>query len=116
MTELVRLRIRPSRDGRSFTYFIDYADENGKRKRISLGHADKRKAQKQRDQKERELRMGVVERDSMRLSEFFRDSIERTRSQVRESSIRETGIAIQGFIDCVGDIDYRKGRRRLEDG
>ena len=39
MTELVRLRTRPSRDGRVFKYLLDYKDENGKRRRISLGHA-----------------------------------------------------------------------------
>ncbi len=108
MAEMVRLRIRPSRDGSSFTYFIDYADENGKRKRISLGHANKRKAQKQKDQKELELKMGIVEPDSMRLSEFIRDSIERTRGQVRDSTLRETNKAAQDFIDCIGNIDYQK--------
>ena len=108
MAETVRLRTRPSRDGSSFTYFIDYPDENGKRKRISLGHANKRKAQKQRDQKEREVRMGVVEPESMRLSDFLKDSIKRTRGQVRDSTIRETRIAMKSFIACVGNIDYLK--------
>lgn len=37
MRELVRLRARPSRDGKTFMYLLDYVDENGKRKRISLG-------------------------------------------------------------------------------
>ena len=47
MKQLVRLRMRPSRDGSSFAYFIDYKDENGRRKRLSLGHADRRKAIRQ---------------------------------------------------------------------
>lgn len=47
MKQLVKLRTRPSRDGLSFTYFLDYIDENGKRQRQSLGHANKRKAQNQ---------------------------------------------------------------------
>lgn len=36
MNELVRLRIRPSRDGKRFTYFLDYLDENCRRRRLSL--------------------------------------------------------------------------------
>lgn len=42
MKELVRLRMRSSRDGRSFAYLLDYRDEDGKRRRVSLGHADRR--------------------------------------------------------------------------
>jgi hypothetical protein len=47
--KLVRLRTRPSRDGSSFTYLIDYVEENGKRRQISLGHADRKKAERQTD-------------------------------------------------------------------
>ena len=107
MAQLVRLRIRPSRDGRSFKYGLDFVDENGKRQRVSLGHANKRKAEKQRDQKEQQLQMGIVEPGSMRLSAFARDSMERSRGQVRDSTLTEIGIAIRHFIDCVGNIDYQ---------
>ena len=107
MKQLVRLRKKPSRDGSSFKYFIDYSDENGKRRRVSLGHANKRKAEKQREQTERQVRMGVVEPESMRLSAFARDSMERTRGQVRDSTLTETDIGIRHFIECVGDIDYQ---------
>ena len=48
MSKLVRLRTRPSRDGKGFVYLLDYVDINGRRRRISLGHADKRKAESQR--------------------------------------------------------------------
>ncbi len=41
MKELVRLTTRPSRDGKAFVYLLDYIDENGKGRRISLGHADR---------------------------------------------------------------------------
>jgi hypothetical protein len=68
--ELVRLRKRPSRDGKRFVYRLDYVDESGRRQRISLGHADVRKAEKERSQKERELRMGIVEPQSMRLRAY----------------------------------------------
>jgi hypothetical protein len=70
MNELVRLKTRPSRDGKTFIYRLEYTDEDGKRRRISLGHADKRKAERQRAQKERELRMGIVGPVSMRLSHY----------------------------------------------
>lgn len=106
----VRLRMRPSRDGRSFTYYIDYFDEDSRRKQITLGHSDRKKAERQRAQKERELSMGTAKPESMRLSEFLKDSIERTRHQVRQSTLREAEMAMADFIDCVGNIDFLKVR------
>ena len=108
MSELVRLRIRPSRNGKRFTYFLDYKDEDGRRKRISLGHADKRRAQKQKVQKERELRMGVMTPESMKLSCFAKNSLTRTGNQVRQSTRSEYESAMRDFIDAIGDIDYQK--------
>ncbi|MHC4517640.1 MAG: hypothetical protein ACYTAS_03550, partial [Planctomycetota bacterium] len=78
MKQLVRLRMRASRDGKRFASFIDYKGEDGKRKRISLGHADRRKAKRQQAEKERELRMGIVAPESTRLSEFVMDSLAKT--------------------------------------
>lgn len=103
--ELVRLRIRPSRDGDTFVFMLDYVDENGTRRRASLGHADKRKAEWQRAQKERELRMGVVAPNSMRLREFMENSLARTGDQIRESTRREYRIDMDDFIRSVGNID-----------
>ncbi len=60
MKELVRLRMRPSRNGKTFRYVLDYVDASGKKRCKSLGHADKRKAEKQRKETELELRMGVL--------------------------------------------------------
>ncbi len=57
MKKLVTLWKRPSYDGKSFTYYLLY-NENGKRKQKSLGHVDRRKAERQRVQFERELRNG----------------------------------------------------------
>lgn len=108
MNDLVRLRTRPSRDGKSFTYLIDYVDVNGKRRRISLGHADKRKAESQRKQTERELRMGVLGPASMKLSDFLDDSLTRTGDQTRESTQYEHRSAMQHFIKAVGNIDYQR--------
>lgn len=108
MQRLVRLRTRPSRDGKTFKYFLDYKDESGKRRQISLRHADWRKAKRQRDQKERELRMGITVPQSMRLSRFLEDSERRSRGQVRESTLVERSIAMRHFIKAIGDIDYLK--------
>jgi integrase len=107
MKELVRLRTRPSRDGNAFKYFLDYKDENGKRRQVSLRHADRRKALRQRDQKERELRNCVVVPESMRLSEFLEQNLECTRGQVRENTLREHGFAMEHFIKTIGNIDYQ---------
>jgi integrase len=104
--QLVRLWKRPSYDGKSFTYYLLYTDEQGKRKQKSLGHTDARKAERQRAQFERELRMGIVELESMKLSEFLEDSLRRTKGQVRENTLSEYDSAMRHFIEVTGDIDY----------
>jgi site-specific recombinase XerD len=106
MKTLARLWKRPSYDGKRFTYYILYYDETGKRRQKALGHADARKAERQRAQFERELRMGAVEPGSMKLSEFLKDSLERTRGQVRRSTLVEVERAMMHFIRIVGNIDY----------
>jgi len=108
MRQLVRLRTRPSRDGKTFMYLLDYLDENGKRKRISLGHSDRRKAERQRAQKERELQMGLVGPESMRTCDFLEDSLVRTGGQIRESTRQEYRSAMEHFINVVGNIDLQK--------
>ena len=108
MKELVRLWKRPSRDGKRFTFVLIYRDERDKKRFESLGHVDSRKAERQRAQKERELRMGVVEPGSMKLSDFVQDSIVRTQGQVQEGTLSEYDSAMRQFINIVGDIDYRR--------
>lgn len=105
--KLVRLRTRLSRDGTEFTLMLDYVDENGLRHRISLGHGDRRKAEFQRAQKERELRMGIVEPESMKLSVFTADSLTRTGDQIRESTRREYEAAMTDFRSVVGNKDFK---------
>ena len=83
-------------------------DERGKQRQQALGHADAKKAERQRAQKERELRMGIVEPDSMKLSEFLEDSLMRTRGQVRESTLYQAKLAMEHFIEIVGNFDYHK--------
>ncbi len=108
MKELVRLRMRPSRDRKSFRYMLDYVDAGGKRRQISLGHADKRQAERQRHEKELELRVNVADPVSMKLTDFFRDSLARTKGQVRATPLKETARSINDFVACVGDIDVQE--------
>ena len=61
MTQLVKLWKRPSYDGKSYTYYLLYKDEYGKRRQKSLGHTDRRRGERQRAELERELKMGVFE-------------------------------------------------------
>ena len=105
MPPLVRLRSRPSRDGKTFKYFLDFKDEKGKRRQVSLQHANRRKAERQRKQKERELRVGAVGPQSMRLSRFLKGSMAKTGDQIRESTADEYTAAMQDFIGVIGDID-----------
>ena len=110
MKELVRLRMRLSRDRKSFRYMLDYRDQGGKRRQISLGHADKRRAERQTYEKELELRMNVAGPISMRLTDFFQDSLSRTKGQVRDTTLKETARAMRDFTACVGDIDVQEVR------
>jgi len=55
MKKLVRLWKRPSHDGQKYTYYLIYYDTNGRGEQKTLGHADKRKAEKQCAQLAREL-------------------------------------------------------------
>jgi integrase len=106
--QLVRLWERPSCDGRRFRYYLLYTDEQGKRRQKSLGHADRRKAERQRAQFERKLIMGIVEPGSMKLSDFVEDSLKRTGDQIRESTHNEYRSAMEDFIRVVGNLDYRR--------
>ena len=110
MIELVRLRMRPSRDKKSFRYMLDYRDQSGKRRQISLGHANKRRAERQRYEKELELRMNVAGPISMRLTDFFQNSLVRTKGQVRDTTLKETARAMKDFTACVGEIDVQEVR------
>jgi integrase len=98
---------------------LDYMDQSGKRRQISLGHADKRRAERQRYKKQLELRMNVVEPISMRLTDFFQDSLMRTKGQVRATTLKETARAMRDFTECVGNIDvqavrYEHGERFIQ--
>ncbi len=98
MKQLVKLNKRPRCGGREFTYALRYKGEDGKRKCESLGHTNQRKAERQRAQKERELRMGYIEPGSMRLKDFTKDSLARTGNQIRESTRIDYEQAMECFI------------------
>ena len=110
MKQLVKLNKRPRCGGREFTYALRYKGEDGKRKCETLGHTNQRKAERQRAQKERELRMGYVEPRSMRLRDFMEDSLARTGDQIRESTRVITKVAMNDFIRTIGNIDFRSVR------
>jgi len=110
--QLVRLWKRPSQDGRSFTYYLRYYNLENKESLQSLGHADGKKAEKQRLAKEKELRMGFCPMGIMRLREFMEDSLERTGDGIRESTRQEYQEAMNDFIQVAGNIKHhpRTGR------
>ena len=112
MKQLVKLYKSISRDKKRFVYCLDYIDADGKRNRPSLGHADKRKAERQRADFERQLCMGIVAPGSLTISEFIEDSLKRTRGQVAESTLVQYQIAVKRFIQAVGDIDIQKVMHR----
>lgn len=107
MKKLVKLNKRPLCSGQKYTYVLRYRDENGKRKWETLGHADQRKAEKQRALKEKELRMGYVEPSTMRLRDFMNDSLSKTGDQIRQSTRRIAETAMNDFIETIGNIDFR---------
>jgi len=106
--QLVRLWERPSYDGRRFRYYLLYTDPQGRRRQKSLGHADRRKAERQRAQFERRLTMGIVEPGSMTLRDFVEDSVMKTGDQIRESTRAGYLAAMRDFVRVVGNIDYRQ--------
>ena len=108
MKQLVRLNTRPSSDGESFTYVLRYTDTDGRRRWKTLGHADRRRAEKQRAETAKELRMARVEPASMSLREFARDSLARTGDQIRESTRIDYQSAMEDLIVQAGNLDFRR--------
>ncbi len=106
--QLVKLWERPSSDGKKFRYYLLYTDEQRRRRQKSLGHADKRRAERQRAKLERKLISGAVQPGSMKLRDFMRDSLTRTGDQIRESTRREYKSAMEDFIRIIGNIDYQR--------
>jgi integrase len=110
MKKLVTLWRRPSREEGRFTYSLIYYDEEGRRRQKSLGHADARKAERQRAKLEQDLRMGLTQPDSMNLERFLADSMSKGRSQVRESTMTDYKMTLEDFIKVIGNIDIHRVR------
>ena len=75
------------------------------------GHTDARKGERQRVQLERELRMGIVEPDSMKLTHFMEDSLAKTGDQIRESTRKDYEYAMKHFVEIIVDIDFQHVRQ-----
>lgn len=105
--QLVRLWKRPSKDGKSYTYYLRFYTADNKPAIQSLGHADGRKAEKQRLAKEKELRMGFCPPGAMRLSEFCKNCLDRSGDNLRESSKVEYRTGMKQLIKVIGNIDIR---------
>lgn len=106
MKQLVKLNKRPLSNG--FTFVLRYIGENGKRKWETLGHANRRKAEKQCAQREKELRMGYIKPGSLTLKEFVKDSLAKTGNQIRESTQEEYDAAMKDFVKKIGNMDFKK--------
>ncbi len=104
MKQLVKLWERPSYDGKKFRYYLLYTGEQGKRKQKSLGHFDKRKAERQRAQFEQELRMGIKEPVRMRLDVLLEDYLESVRTQVEQSTADSAAYRMKDFIKANGNM------------
>jgi integrase len=109
MKQLVKLWKRPSYDGQSYTYYLLYTDEKGLRRQKSLGHTDTRKAERQRAQYERDLKIGS-EPASMDTSliAFLDDILSRCRGQVRESTLQEYQSTMNNLISMVGNLSLNE--------
>jgi integrase len=106
--QLVTIWPRASRSGKSYTYYLRFTDLNGKPRCLSLHHADKKKAEKQRAKQEKELKMGYCPQTSMRIGDFVTDSLKRTGDQILESTQEEYEAVVKDFINIMGNIDYQK--------
>ena len=102
--KLVRLWERPSKDGKIFTYCIVYYDLDGKRKRKSLGHHNRRKAERQAAEIENRLQAKYIEPDRMRLDKLLQDYLERTRTQIEPSTADSAAYRMRDFIAANGNI------------
>ena len=108
MRQLVGPWERRTYDGIGFCFYLLYSGEHGKRRQKSLSHCDGWKAERQRSQLERKLRIGAIEPASMSLRMFAIDSLDRTGKQIRESTKKDYRGAMEDFIRVVGNIDYQK--------
>jgi len=103
MKNLVRTWLRRNRRG-TYVYYLRWIGEDGKEKYQSLGHSDKREAERQRREKELELISDAEQPEKMKLSELLEDYLERTRTQIEPSTAKAAAYCMKDFIAALGEI------------
>jgi len=103
MKNLVKTWLRRSRKG-TYVYYLRWIGEDGREKYQSLGHSDKREAERQRREKELELISDAKQLERMNLSRLLEDYLERTRTQIEPSTAKAAKYCMKDFIAAVGDI------------
>ena len=102
------------------SYVLIWIDETGKQRQEDLGHADKRKAERQQAEKQAQLRCdSTAPAVTMRLSELLADYRERTRGQIAEGTMDLTEQSVRLLTKTIGDMDihrvrYQHGERVLQ--
>ena len=103
MKNLVKTWLRRTRKG-TYVYYLRWVGEDGREKYQSLGHSDKREAERQRREKELELINDAEQPEKMRLTELLEDYLERTRTQIEPSTAKAAKYCMKDFVAAVGDI------------
>ncbi len=101
MKNLVKTWLRRNRKG-SYVYYLRWIGEDGREKYQSLGHSDKRDAERQRREKKLELISDAERPEKMKLSELLEDYLERT--QIELSTAKAAKYCMKDFIAAVGDV------------
>jgi integrase len=103
MKNLVKTWLRRNKRG-AYVYYLRWMAEDGREKYQSLGHCDKREAERQRREKQIELVSNAEQPEKMRLSELLEDYLQRTRTQIEPSTARAARYGMGDLIASVGNI------------
>jgi hypothetical protein len=103
MRNLVKTWLRRNKKG-TYVYYLRWIGEDGREKYQSLGHSDKREAERQRREKELELISDAEQPKSLTLTELLEDYLERTRTQIEPATARAARYGMRDFVAAVGDI------------
>src|SRR4030042_2994860 len=103
MKKLVKTWLRRNRRG-TYIYYLRWIEKDGHEKYQSLGHSDKREAERQRREKELYLVSDAKQPERMGLSQLLEDYLERTRTQIEPSNAKTAKYCMKDFITSVGDI------------
>ena len=103
MKKLVKTWLRQNKRG-AYTYYLRWIGEDGREKYLSLGHSDKREAERQRREQEISLISDAKQPERMSLSQLLEDYLERTRTQIEPSTAKAAKYCMKDFIAAIGDI------------